>query len=191
MPPPVPPAPPQTAHTPANVVPSPPEVPLEGPPGAFLVELCVLNGHPFADHWAYFIRPARSPSIGSTIQASGDVLRGFAFQIERNHDIEHADNKPTKRIPLQWVDGAFPIGQDRLSFDTGKLVVDPTNPLEMIMQLVEVPGKSLKSVRSVVTPGKRIVQRNCQTWVVEAAEELVKWGMFEASTAAYLRAIKQ
>jgi hypothetical protein len=34
----------------------------------------------------------------------------------------------------------------------------------------------------------RITQRNCQTWVVESSEELVREGIFEQRIADYLRA---
>lgn len=166
-------------------------VPSEGPAGAFLVDLCIYNGAPFADHWAYFIRPANSPSIGVTIQALGDVLHGFSFQIERNHDIEHAENRPTKRIPMQWVDGNHFDEAAMLGDGTARIDANPNCPFEVILHAVEVPGKSLNSIRSTVAKGKKIVQRNCQTWIVEAADELVKAGMFEATTAAYLRAVKQ
>lgn len=36
----------------------------------------------------------------------------------------------------------------------------------------------------------RITQRNCQTWVIEAAEQLVKEGIFEQRVVDYLRATR-
>jgi hypothetical protein len=38
---------------------------------------------------------------------------------------------------------------------------------------------------------QRISQRNCQTWVVESAEQLVREGIFEQSVVDYLLARKQ
>jgi hypothetical protein len=34
----------------------------------------------------------------------------------------------------------------------------------------------------------KITQRNCQTWVVESAEQLVREGVFEQRVVDYLRA---
>lgn len=39
--------------------------------------------------------------------------------------------------------------------------------------------------------GKKISQRNCQTWIVESADQLVKDGIFDQEVAAYLHAVRQ
>lgn len=39
--------------------------------------------------------------------------------------------------------------------------------------------------------GKKITQRNCQTWILESADQLVKDGIFDREVAAYLHAIRQ
>lgn len=36
-----------------------------------------------------------------------------------------------------------------------------------------------------------VKQRNCQTWIVESADQLVKDGMFNVETATYLRSVEQ
>lgn len=35
------------------------------------------------------------------------------------------------------------------------------------------------------------MQRNCQTWIVESAAQLVKEGIFDEQVATYVRAIEQ
>lgn len=40
-------------------------------------------------------------------------------------------------------------------------------------------------------PRSMVKQRNCQTWIVESADQLVKDGIFKAETAAYLRSVEQ
>ncbi|TLD24184.1 hypothetical protein PspLS_06699 [Pyricularia sp. CBS 133598] len=39
--------------------------------------------------------------------------------------------------------------------------------------------------------GKRIMQRDCQTWIVELADQLVLDGTFAPEVASYLRAVQQ
>ena len=35
------------------------------------------------------------------------------------------------------------------------------------------------------------MQRNCQTWIIESADQLVADGIFHADVAAYLHALEQ
>lgn len=39
--------------------------------------------------------------------------------------------------------------------------------------------------------GRKISQRNCQTWIIESAEQLVKDNILSREVADYLRAIEQ
>jgi len=39
--------------------------------------------------------------------------------------------------------------------------------------------------------GKKISQRNCQTWIVESADQLVKDDIFNKGAATYLHAVRQ
>ncbi|KZZ87175.1 hypothetical protein AAL_08433 [Moelleriella libera RCEF 2490] len=75
---PPPPPPPSGNRRPAEVAaPVPPSVSLNGPAGAFLVELLIYNGFPFKDHWAYFVRSHYNTEFGVLIHATGDVRNGF------------------------------------------------------------------------------------------------------------------
>ena len=39
--------------------------------------------------------------------------------------------------------------------------------------------------------GKKIIHRDCQAWIVESAEKLVRDNIFDEEIAIYLRAVKQ
>ncbi|KAH8435332.1 uncharacterized protein LDX57_012961 [Aspergillus melleus] len=191
-PPPPPPQPAQPATFPQAT--SPPAVPPSGSPGAFLVELLIYNGAPFKDHWAYWVRSHQNPDLGVRMHAAGDVMNGFQFEIERAHDLRETGNVPTKRIPLQWVSGEFFVEKDMLKSDGDKDKVDqtPSCDFEASAHKIEVPEKSLRTVDDTVTstPSK-LIQRNCQTWIVESADQLVKDRIFGSEVAAYLHSIKQ
>lgn len=145
-PPPPPPAAPQKAP-PATKLPA---VPPNGPKGAFLVELLMWNGFPFKDHWAFWVCSATHPKLGIQIHADGDVLHGFEFQIKRSQDFRVAGDIPTRRIPLQWVDGVY--FDEKAMFNGGVLKVDnvPVCGFEESASKVKVPGKSLNAVKDQV-----------------------------------------
>ncbi|KAL2754215.1 hypothetical protein ACRALDRAFT_1081339 [Sodiomyces alcalophilus JCM 7366] len=166
-------------------------VPLEGPPGAFLVELLIFNGSPFKDHWAYFVRSHRNHNVGVYIHATGDVLNGFNFEIKRNHDLEDPENTPTTRIPLQWV-AAEHFDED-IMLNHGEYKVDsvPVCSFEASAHKAKPPGKTLNSAEDKTRSGRKVSQKNCQSWLVEAADYLVQDGMFSPKVAVYLQAIKQ
>ncbi|KAJ5743229.1 hypothetical protein N7533_010331 [Penicillium manginii] len=168
-----------------------PEIPLPGPQGALMVVLLTYNGSPFKDHWAYFVESREDPKVGVMIQANGDVLNGFSIDIERNYDLRSADKQPTARIPLQWVGEEH--FDEKAMFDNGQNTVDqiPHCRFEESVCEVKAPGKSLNAVIETLTPGKKIVQRNCQTWIVESAEQLLKNNILNEEVIAYLHAAKQ
>ncbi|KAJ5901875.1 hypothetical protein N7495_002403 [Penicillium taxi] len=58
--------------------------------------------------------------------------------------------------------------------------------VDLTAVMVEAPGKKLN-----VASGKRITQRDCQTWIVESANQLFKDYIFTAEVAVYLHKIKQ
>ncbi|KAH6838351.1 hypothetical protein B0I37DRAFT_440017 [Chaetomium sp. MPI-CAGE-AT-0009] len=62
---------------------------------------------------------------------------------------------------------------------------------ERILFKVPAPEKTLRAVDGNGGEGNKrgkITQRNCQTWVVESAEQLVREGIFDQSVVDYLRA---
>ncbi|KAJ4215887.1 hypothetical protein NW757_014684 [Fusarium falciforme] len=192
MPPPPPPPPPPSfkAAVPASG-PAPPVVANKGPAGALLVELIVYNGSPFKDHWAYFVRSSFHPSIGVIIHATGDVRNGFRFEVKRNYDFAVTSTVPTSRIPLQWIDGEFLNEKAMLNNGVYKADNAPVCPFEESVHKVKAPEKSLNAASQSGVPQKRVVQRNCQTWIVESADQLVADRILSPEVAAYLHAIKQ
>ncbi|KLU84802.1 hypothetical protein MAPG_03838 [Magnaporthiopsis poae ATCC 64411] len=194
MPPPLPPPPPSTSHNaaaPPTAAPQPPAVANSGPPGSLLVELLIFNGHPFKDHWAYFVPSRGDADVGVQMHAAGDVRTGFTFQIHRSHDFDRTGGRPMKRIPLQCIDPRFL--DEAAMFNSGSDKIDsaPVCPFEASAAQVQVPEKSLNSVADTAATGRRITQRDCQSWIVESADQLVRDGIFAPEVAAYLEMIRQ
>ncbi|KAF5612365.1 uncharacterized protein FSUBG_1442 [Fusarium subglutinans] len=183
--PPPPPPPFRAPVTDASSTPQAPVLPEDGPTGALLLELIKHNGAPFNDHWAYFVRSSLSPSVGIVYEAVGDVRSGFQRQIRRNHDL--TSDPPSSRIPLQWIEAKF-INEELMLHDQGSI---PTCILEESLHKVNVPDKTLNDASQSEAPKKKIVQRNCQTWIVESADQLVVNGILSPDAAAYLNATKQ
>ncbi|KAF5635391.1 hypothetical protein F25303_8538 [Fusarium sp. NRRL 25303] len=183
-----PPPPPLSFRTPATGNRSPPQAPVvsqSGPAGGLLLELIKHNGAPFNDHWAYFVRSSLNPSVGIVYEAIGDVRSGFQRQIRRNHDLTH--DPPSSLIPLQWLEGNF-VNEELMLHGQESM---PMCAFEESLHKVKVPEKTLNNTRESEAPKKRIVQRNCQTWIVESADQLVTDGILSSDVAAYLHATKQ
>ncbi|PWY91834.1 hypothetical protein BO94DRAFT_461712 [Aspergillus sclerotioniger CBS 115572] len=166
--------------------PRPPIVAGTGPAGAFMVQLLIYNGHPFKDHWAYWVCSHASPDYGVMIHATGDVRNGFKFEVKRGHDFRATQNPPSKRIPLQWVSGEYFDEGTILNNGQYKIDNDPVCGFEASAHKVKAPGKSLNT-----TDSKKVTQRNCQTWIVESADQLVRDNIFDKDVADYLHAIQQ
>ncbi|EFY85938.1 hypothetical protein MAC_08021 [Metarhizium acridum CQMa 102] len=131
------------------------------------------------------------PDIGVQLHATGDVRNGFSLELKRNHDLKDTGNIPSSRIPLQWVDGRYFDEKAMLNNGTHKLDTVPVCMFEASASKVHAPGKTLNSMSTTPSPRSMVKQRNCQTWIVESADQLVKDGIFNAETAAYLRSVEQ
>ncbi|KAL2193109.1 hypothetical protein P885DRAFT_81554 [Corynascus similis CBS 632.67] len=181
--------------------------------GAVLVSLLVYNGYPFADHWEYFAASPADADAGLAVQAAGDVLGGFWLEVRRGWRIPSSSPSSAnssgvgvpKRVPLAWVGEEFFLADSEDSDGSGvvfkggdnhgEVVVvverEPRCEFERALFRVPAPEKTLRAVTGKDGEGGRrgkIKQRNCQTWVVESAEQLVKEGIFEQKVADYLRA---
>lgn len=111
-----------------------------------MVELFIYNGAPFKDHWAYWVGSHTHAHLGVLIQAVGDVKEGFRLEVERSHDLNTTVNRPTKRIPLQWVDKEY--FDEKLMFNDGiyKLDDTPVCIFEASVFKVKAPEKTLNTV---------------------------------------------
>ncbi|KAF9892152.1 hypothetical protein FE257_002558 [Aspergillus nanangensis] len=172
----------------------PPTVTQTGPLGALMVELLIYNGHPFKDHWAYWVCSRTSSHHGVKIHATGDVRNGFKFEVKRSLDLRTREETPTKRVPLQWVDGQY--FDEKSMFNGGQYTIDdvPVCRFESSAYKIGAPGKSLNTTGDRIvegTVGKRVIQRDCQTWIVESAEQLAMDGIFSVKSVDYLRTIRQ
>ncbi|OAQ98766.1 hypothetical protein LLEC1_07914 [Akanthomyces lecanii] len=170
---------------------TPPSVRPEGPAGAFLLELITVNGYPFKDHWSYFIRSHQHHDTGVVIHATGDVANGFRLEIKRCFQVNEPGSPPNKRIPLQWIEGKH--FDERAMLNNWELKFDtvPVCAFEGSLCKVEAPGKTLNTVAGDGVVGKKVALKNCQSWVIESADQLVIDQMLLPEVAAYLRAIEQ
>lgn len=103
------------------------------------------------DHWAYWICSHHDPETGVLIHATGDVRNGFQFEIKRSHDFRATGNRPSKRIPLQWVDGKY--FNEAAMFNHGIRKIDtlPVCAFEASLHKIEAPGKTLNTVDDKVS----------------------------------------
>ncbi|KAJ5211182.1 hypothetical protein N7491_011002 [Penicillium cf. griseofulvum] len=185
---------------------SKPAVSRTGPTGAFVVELLIWNGSPFKDHWAYFVRSHADPDIGLKIHATGNVRSGFEFEIKRSENLRTTDDVPSKRVLLQLVDEMY--FDEKAMLNNGKYKVDnsPVCRFEDSVYIIKAPGKSLNTVSDgvslqcscIANPAptipnhvEKVIQRDCQTWIVESADQLRHDNIFSEEVVAYLHAIKQ
>ncbi|KAJ6181143.1 hypothetical protein N7519_011604 [Penicillium mononematosum] len=168
-----------------------PVVSLTGPTGAFLVELLIWNGSPFKDHWAYFVQSHADSHTGVKIHATGNVRSGFEFEIKRSENLQTTDDIPSTRVPLQWVDAEY--FDEKAMLNDGKYEIDdsPVCPFESSVYQIEAPGKSLNTVSDGIKPGRKVIQRDCQTWIVESADQLRRDNILSQEVVSYLHAIKQ
>lgn len=158
-----PPPPPPAALTPAyspaaaRPVPQAPAVSPSRPAGALLAELVIYNGSPFKDHWAYFIRSSTKSDVGVYIHATGDVRTGFTLEIKRGYDFSKTNTRPTKRIPLQWIDARY-INENAMC-NNGLLKFDtvPVCLFEQSALTIEAPEKSLNSANDAVSARQSIL----------------------------------
>ncbi|KAF4781494.1 hypothetical protein HER10_EVM0012717 [Colletotrichum scovillei] len=190
----VPPPPPQPLVAKASTpppAPPPPTVPPTGPPGAFLVELLIYNGSPFKDHWAYFVRSHTEVDVGVKIHATGDVRNGFKFEVKRSHDLTNTSDIPTKRVPLQWVDAQHFDEDVMLNWGVEEIDERPVCGFEASAYKAKAPEKTLNAAEDKDSSGKKVILKDCQTWLVEAAGYLVEDRMFSPEVSIYLHAIKQ
>ncbi|EJT82177.1 hypothetical protein GGTG_02151 [Gaeumannomyces tritici R3-111a-1] len=164
-PPPPPPPPPSTSRNaaPPTAAPQPPAVASSGPPGSLLVKLLIFNGHPFKNHWAYFVPFARGVGVGVLMHAAGDVRTGFEFQIRWRHNFDLTGGRPMERIPLQWIDPRFLDEAAMFGHGSHKIDSTPVCLFEASAAKIQVPEKSLNSVADTAAAGRRVIQRDCQT----------------------------
>lgn len=78
-----------------------------------------------------------------------------------------------------------------LNNGTSTLDNKPACAFEASAYKAKPPTKSLNAVDDVEMRGRPVKQRNCQTWIVEAAAYLVHDGIITEEVVAYLNAIKQ
>ncbi|KAK3295438.1 uncharacterized protein B0H64DRAFT_474396 [Chaetomium fimeti] len=193
-PPPPPPAPAPSSVPRASTAVSAPAVAPVGPAGSLLVSLAIFNGHPFKDHWGFLVRKSKNTQEGIFLHAVGDVKNGFKLEIKRNVDFEETSRKP-QLINLQWVDARH-FNETMWNNRTYKVEKPghPICPFEVSAAKAPVPARTLNAVDDMVpssNPPRRLTQRNCQTWIIEAGEKLVDDDMFTQAVLNYLKAKKQ
>jgi hypothetical protein len=140
-------------------------------------------------------------------------MNGFEFEIKRSHDFRNTLTRPIKRVSLQWVDGSFFDEAAMLNNGVPKFDSVPVCGFEDSAHKVKARGKTLNAANDKVSlrrklyivpflyyssfidlqisSSKAISQRDCQTWIIESADQLVKDSILLPAVADYLRAIEQ
>ncbi|KAM0387150.1 hypothetical protein FCULG_00012247 [Fusarium culmorum] len=192
MPPVPPPLPPPSslidAPPPPQLVPRP-VVCESRPPGTLLLHLAIHSGGSFKNHWGYFIQSEHNPAFGTIVHVVGDVKNGFEFEVKRNHDFNTTSPAPLHIIPLQWIDGKY-FNEAMLNNGVQELDDKPVCDFEKCVYKIKPPKGSLNSATSDA-PRARVDGKDCQTWILESANQLVADGIMHPDIAAYLDAIKQ
>ncbi|KAJ5794014.1 hypothetical protein N7457_000613 [Penicillium paradoxum] len=170
---------------------SKPKVASKGSIGAYMLELLTWNGSPFKDHWAYFVRSNTDPDIGVKIHATGDVRNGFEFEIKRSENLQQTDDIPSTRTPLQWIDAEY--FDPKAMLNNGKYKIDdvPVCHFERSVYKIKAPGKGLNIVGDEIKLGKKVILRDCQTWILESANQLLCDKILSQEVVDYLHTIKQ
>ena len=123
------------------------------PDDARLVSLLIYNGHPFADHWEYFVASPWDPDVGVVIQAAGDVRGGFWLEVKRGWDLRREGRGcSVRRVPLAWVGrGWFEPVEGVFGDENGVVVVEGQARCGFERALFEVPapGKTLRAVEEM------------------------------------------
>ncbi len=158
MPPPPPPPPPlfptlaSIAATSSGTKPLPPLLsnPNTHSDDARLVSLLIYNGHPFADHWEYFVESPWDADVGVVIQAAGDVRGGFWLEVKRGWDLRgEGRGSSVRRVPLAWVGKGWFEPMEGVFGDRDGVVVVEGHArcgFEKVLFEVPAPRKTLRAV---------------------------------------------
>ncbi|OAL55170.1 hypothetical protein IQ07DRAFT_582700 [Pyrenochaeta sp. DS3sAY3a] len=139
------------------------------------ISLVVYNSRLFPAHWALWIPSLSDPNCGKRIHAEGDALTGFVVYFERNYNIS-TTTRTHQVIPLAQVLDHYVIdvpGDGTCSRDQ-----TPHDYIEQFALLIPAPGASLASATSS-EPRQSVTISNCQTWVRNVVEALVKDGVMD------------
>ncbi|KAF4999989.1 hypothetical protein FDECE_11337 [Fusarium decemcellulare] len=139
------------------------------------IYLLVYNSRLFPAHWVLWIPSKDNTKIGKVIEAAGDVATGFDITFERNFNIGEL-TRTHELVELAQVDDDHIVdtlgdGSNYAERESeGNLVAQ--DKIEEAALRVPAPVKSLRSASSVSR--SQVELRNCQTWILEVMEQLVK-----------------
>ncbi|KAJ3544705.1 hypothetical protein NM208_g2912 [Fusarium decemcellulare] len=152
------------------------------------IYLLVYNSRLFPAHWVLWIPSKNNAKIGKVIEAAGDVATGFDITFARNFNIGEL-TRTHQLVELAQVDDAHIVdtsgdGSNYAERESeGNLVAQ--DKIEEAALRVPAPVKSLRSASSVSR--SQVELRNCQTWVYEVMEQLVKDGIVDESVLEVVR----
>lgn len=61
-----------------------------------------------------------------------------------------------------------------LNYGVLKFDAEPVCAFEESLHSVKTPGKTLNTIGETSATGMKIVQKNCQSWIIESADQLVR-----------------
>ncbi|RDB28930.1 hypothetical protein Hypma_016124 [Hypsizygus marmoreus] len=145
------------------------------------VYLLIYPSPLFAAHWALWLPNdnAAKEALGKVIQVTGNVATGFEHQFKRNYDLSDTARASTL-LALGHIGGEHVVMNgpeiDNIAIDT----------MEEKALSVEAPGPSLRSAGDVKAGRTRVNIRNCQTWLVEYVDVLIRDDILDYSAKAIL-----
>ncbi|KAM5361433.1 hypothetical protein ACJZ2D_013123 [Fusarium nematophilum] len=142
--------------------------------------LVMYNSRLFPAHWALWVPSREIPDVGKRIHAEGDVATGFTVTFERNYDIG-STGRQHQILPLAEVDESHLADVPGARSTESKLMgnIKAHDTVEEVALRVPAPGPSLRSASSA--PRSRVEIRNCQTWIYDLVDQLVREGIVDES----------
>ncbi|KAG8690374.1 hypothetical protein FRC11_012060 [Ceratobasidium sp. 423] len=136
------------------------------------IYILIFHSPIFPAHWALWIPSLAQPKIGKIINAVGDPSSGFVREIERQFNLADVSGSTSTVLLSDRVEAKYILDSD--SSDS-----EPVDEVEKVAHGIPPPQKSLNSVQNSNLPLRRVVIKNCQTWLRELVCELVEHGICE------------
>lgn len=123
-----------------------------------------------------FIPSLTSPTIGKVIQAVGTPYTGYGLEFKRNYDLDQETRKFQKIFIADVADDQVgdKLGDSKVTSD-----VDAQDVLEKEAKKIQPPGVSPQ-------PTVLFGYKNCQSWLKEYVDWLVKRGILQKDAIVVL-----
>ncbi|KAF9047144.1 hypothetical protein BDZ89DRAFT_1007296 [Hymenopellis radicata] len=155
------------------------------------ISLIVYHSPLFPAHWSLYIPSAADSGIGKIVHATGDARNGFVHELKRGYRPAD-DERAYSIIPIALVSSSHVVdvhSNSGLVVHTAPdedLLMLAVDDVERVLLSVPAPSKSLNSVDGSGIYGKKVVIKNCQTWIREAVEALIQMNIAPSESLTVL-----